>query len=128
MVTSTGVFVAPGVAIAAASGGTIAAGTITSCYGKYLQDNYNRLSRIETPDGKGGKNKIEFKKPKSHISDKEGAKNVPSWAKGNRPYKNESGKDFAKRLMDEKFGKNNYDKGTNSDFNKIKKWGDRAFE
>ncbi|EKE22280.1 MAG: rhs protein, partial [uncultured bacterium] len=74
------------------------------------------------------KNKIEFKKPKSHISGKEGAKNAPSWAKGNKPYKNESGKDFAKRLMDAKYGRGNYQKDSNPEFNKIKKWGDRAWE
>ena len=36
---------------------------------------------------------------KAHISGKDRAKDVPSWAKGNRPYKNESGKQFAKRLL-----------------------------
>ena len=66
--------------------------------------------------------------PESKISDKEGAKDPPDWARGNRPYKHESGKDFAKRLMEEQYGKGNYDKGPRSEFNKIKKWGDRSFE
>ncbi len=70
----------------------------------------------------------EFKKPKSGISAKEGAKDVPSWSKGNKPFKGESGKDYAKRLLDEKYGSGNYETGPNSEFNKIKKWGDRAFE
>ncbi len=70
----------------------------------------------------------EYKKSKSHISDKEGAKNAPSWAKGNRPYKNESGNDFATRLLDEKYGKGNYRKGPKSEFDQIKKWGNRAWE
>ena len=30
--------------------------------------------------------------------------------------------------MDEKYGKDNYEKGPNSEFNKLKKWGDRGFE
>lgn len=70
----------------------------------------------------------EYKKPKTHISDKEGAKNIPSWVEGNKSYKNESGKLFAKRLMDQRYGKGNYKTGVNSDYNKIKKRGDRAFE
>ena len=70
----------------------------------------------------------EYRKPVSGKSGKEAANDAPSWAKGNRPRKGENGKDFAKRLMDEKYGKDNYDKGPGSEFNKIKKWGDRGFE
>jgi hypothetical protein len=70
----------------------------------------------------------QYKTPKSGASGKEGAKDVPSWAKGERPKVNESGKDFAKRLLDKKYGEGNYDKGPGSEFNKIQKWGDRAFE
>jgi hypothetical protein len=32
------------------------------------------------------------------------------------------------RLLDEKYGKGQYPTGPGSEFNKIKKWGDRAFE
>ncbi len=60
-------------------------------------------------------------------SGKEKANDVPSWAKGNQPTEEESGKDFAKRLMDEKYGEGNYDKGPGSEYNKIRKWGDRGF-
>ena len=70
----------------------------------------------------------EFKKPKPKISGKDGAKNTPSWAKGNKPYTHESGRDFAKRLLDEKYGPNNYKKGANTEHNKIRKWGDRSWE
>lgn len=45
-----------------------------------------------------------YKKPKSHLSDKENAEDVPAWAAGKRPYKGESGEEFAKRLMNEKYG------------------------
>ena len=69
----------------------------------------------------------ETKKPISG-SGKEKADDVPSWAKGNKPYVDENGKDFAKRLCDQKYGIGNYDTGTNSDYNKIKKWGDRGFK
>ena len=60
-------------------------------------NNYNKdsLSNLKN----SGQKRIEFKKTKSHISGKDGAKNAPGWAKGNRPYKNESGKQFAKRLL-----------------------------
>ncbi len=68
------------------------------------------------------------KRPKSGLSGKEGAKDVPSWAKGQRPRVGESGKEFAKRLLDGKYGTGNYDKGPTSEFNRIQKWGDRAFE
>jgi hypothetical protein len=90
-----------------------------------------------TGQGPGGGSKPEiqkpprqeqYKKPKSGVSGKEGAKDVPSWAKGERPKVNESGKDFAKRLLDKKYGEGNYDRGPGSEFNKIQKWGDRAFE
>lgn len=79
--------------------------------------------------GPGGRSTQEqYKTPRSGVSGKEGAKDVPSWAKGERPTVNESGKDFAKRLLDKKYGEENYDKGPGSEFNKIQKWGDRAFE
>lgn len=55
-------------------------------------------------------------------------KDVPSWAKVEKPYKSESGNDFAKRLLNEKYGPENYKKGSSSDFNKIRKWGDRSFD
>ncbi len=45
-----------------------------------------------------------------------------------RPLAAENGKDFAKRLLDEKYGPGNYNTGPGSEYNKIKKWGDRAFE
>lgn len=77
--------------------------------------------------GFGNTRGSKFKKPKSG-SGKEKASNAPSWAHGNKPYKGESGKDFAKRLMDSKYGSGNYDKGPGSEYNQIRKWGDRGFE
>ncbi len=58
---------------------------------------------------------------------KEGATDIPSWAKGTVPRIGESGKDYAKRLMDEKYGRGNYDTGPGSEYNKLKKYGDRHF-
>lgn len=68
------------------------------------------------------------KEPKSNVSGKEGAKDVPSWAKGERPYVGENGEKFADRLLGQKYGKGNYPKGPGSEHNKIKKWGDRSFK
>lgn len=53
---------------------------------------------------------------------------MSSWAKGNRPYKGESGKYFAKRLCDEYFSEGNYSTKWKSDYSRIRKWGDRGFE
>ncbi|WP_202115481.1 hypothetical protein [Gilliamella sp. Pas-s25] len=61
------------------------------------------------------------------MSGKDGAKDVPGWAKEYRPYVGENGKQFAKRIMDKKYGKRNHDTGATSEFNRIKKWGDRSF-
>ncbi len=58
---------------------------------------------------------------------KEKATDVPSWVKGERPFVDENGNAFAKRLMDEKYGAGNWQKGQGSEFNKIQKYGDRGF-
>jgi len=73
-------------------------------------------------------NACKYKKRKSGQSGKESANDIPSWAAGKRPYATENGRKFAKRLCDEQFGEDNYPTGANSDYNKIKKYGDRAFE
>ncbi len=72
--------------------------------------------------------KPEYKTAKSGVSGKEGAKDVPDWAKGNKPFKNENGKQFAKRLLNEKYGEGNYKTGPKTEYNQIQKWGDRSFE
>ena len=63
---------------------------------------------------------IMYAKP-SKKSGKERATDIPSWAKGEKPLDGESGKDFAKRLCDEKFGPGNYNTGPGSDYSKLKK-------
>lgn len=67
-------------------------------------------------------------RPPSRGSEAEaGATDIPSWAEGEKPQVGESGKDFAKRVMDEKYGKGQYKTSPNSEFNKLKKYGDRHF-
>lgn len=68
------------------------------------------------------------KVPKSNISGKDGAKDVPSWVRGERPFVGESGKEFADRLIKGQTGQAPKDKGPGSDWSKIKKYGDRNFE
>jgi hypothetical protein len=68
------------------------------------------------------------KRPRAGLSGKEAAKDIPSWAVAECPCVGESGKQFAARLLDAMYGKQNYPTGPGSEYNKIKKWGDRAFE
>lgn len=68
------------------------------------------------------------KKKKPGLSGKDAADDIPSWAEGARPLTTESGRDFARRLLDDKYGSGNYPTGPGCEFSKIKKWGDRAFE
>ena len=69
-----------------------------------------------------------FKKPRKGGKGKEGSTDIPSWAEGQRPREGEPGKGFAERLLDEKYGPNNYPTGPGSEFNKLQKYGDRHFE
>lgn len=63
-------------------------------------------------------------------SGKEKADDIPSWARnaGLKPNPGESGKDFAERVCDQKYGKGNYNKGPGSEYNKLRKYGDRNFK
>ncbi|PXZ08700.1 hypothetical protein DKK70_00890 [Gilliamella apicola] len=78
------------------------------------------------PDDDNDKDR-KYKVKKSGISGKEGANDVPDWVRGYRPYVGENGKDFAKRVLDSKYGKDKWLKGARTEFNQIKKWGDRSF-
>jgi len=87
------------------------------------QPEVQKESKKETKEWNG-----KYKKKKPGVSGKEGAKGAPSWAKEFRPREGESGKEFAKRIMDEKYGPGDYKEGTGTQFNQIKKWADRSFE
>jgi RHS repeat-associated protein len=69
-----------------------------------------------------------FKVPRPGLSPAEGAKDVPSWCRGQRPRVGEKGEDSAKRLLDEKYGPGNWERGAGKEFSQIQKWGDRAFQ
>ncbi|MFM7852549.1 MAG: hypothetical protein ACKO96_11695 [Flammeovirgaceae bacterium] len=94
----------------------------------YSWNNLNKVHHVNSSGTGSSSSSGGFKRPKSNLLGKEGAKDVPDWAKGNKPKINENGDKFARRLLDEKYGKGNYQTGPTSEFSKIKKWGDRAFE
>ena len=62
----------------------------------------------------------------SKASQKERSTQKPTWADGERPLPGESGRDFADRVLDKRYGKGNYKKGPGSEHNWLKKWGDRG--
>ena len=125
--------VSTAVSVPAAASGIAIAGTGLAISGSALTNMFDvRIQKSESSKGDGEKNaeqenNKEYKKPKRG-SGKEKANDVPSWARGEKPYKNENGKQFADRLLDEKYGKGNYSKGPGSEYNQIRKWGDRGFE
>lgn len=45
-----------------------------------------------------------------------------------KPLMGESGRDFAKRLLDKQYGEGGWSGRPGSEFNRIKKFGDRGFE
>jgi len=90
------------------------------------EDHLGSKNRIHA--GAEARKQPQFKHKKAGLSGKEAARDVPSWAQGERPLTTESGTEFAQRLLDAKYGQGTYPKGPGSEFNKIKKWGDRAFD
>jgi hypothetical protein len=58
---------------------------------------------------------------------KDRATDIPSWAKGQKPNPGESGKDFAKRLLDKKYGSGSWKKDPGTEYNQLRKYGDRGF-
>ena len=129
-----GVFLAPetgGLSLSATVEGAAIAthGSIMATNG--AQKLFSRKGRVQesgSNDSQISGKTPEYKQPKSG-SGKEKANNPPGWAKAERPYKNENGKAFAKRMMEKKYGKDyKYETGPDSEYNKIKKYGDRSFE
>lgn len=74
------------------------------------------------PDDRDNK----YKEPISG-NGKDKATDIPSWAKGKKPYVWENGKTYARRLMDERYGTGNW-KTSSKEFSKLKKHGDRAYK
>jgi hypothetical protein len=68
------------------------------------------------------------KKPRPGARGAAGATDAPSWVKGEAPNVGESGKAFAARMLDAKYGPGNWKKGPRSEYSQIQKWADRHFE
>ena len=72
-----------------------------------------------------------FKRRIAGQSGREAKDDIPEWARqlGARPGQDEDGKTAAKRYMDKKYGPGNWSKkGPKSEFNRLKKFFDNAFE
>ena len=114
----------PGAIVTTAAGAALGAG-VGLAGGQLLTDALFSTNSSSS----SGSNAPQYQVPASGKSAAEAARDVPSWAKGNRPLVGENGKSFAKRLMDEQYGKGKWkDTGPGSEYNKVKKWGDRGFE
>ena len=106
--------------------------TIGTNIGGYYAFNYvlskaNKLTQTKSALGTHNNFATPQKKiPKSGTA-KERSTDAPSWVKGERPNVGENGNDFAKRLMDEKYGPGNWKKGPSSEYDQIRKYGDRGF-
>jgi len=75
----------------------------------------------------------EFKRRSSRLSGKEAATDVPSWIEqwpDARPGVNESGTTFATRMLNKRYGVGQWQHSgqQGTEFSKLKKFGDRAFE
>jgi hypothetical protein len=73
-----------------------------------------------------------FDQPREPIpgqSGKEAATDVPSWVResGEVPSIRQSGEQFSKNVMDEKYSRGNWEKSKIKEYQQIKKWGDRHF-
>lgn len=75
----------------------------------------------------------EFKQRSAGLTGKEAATDIPGWAKNSphaRPYVEESGVDFATRMMNQRYGVGSWAREGKqaTEFSQLKKFGDRAFE
>src|SRR5205814_9178843 len=77
--------------------------------------------------GGGSSSAPQYKVPRSGQSGEEAASDIPSWAQGERPLVGESGKDFARRLLDQKYGAGKYKIRGDTEFSRLKKYADRHF-
>ena len=61
-------------------------------------------------------------------SGKEKASDAPSWAKSQRPSPNQKCQDFAKQILNAKYGEGNWNTGAATEYNKIVKWCQRSLK
>jgi RHS repeat-associated protein len=85
-------------------------------------------SKIDSGKCDASKKNDGYKVPVPKLNDKERSNKKPSWAEGKRPKIGENGKEFAKRLLDEKYGPGNWKEGPDTEYNWLRKHGDRGFK
>jgi hypothetical protein len=79
--------------------------------------------------GKSGSSPGPLKVPKPGTGGKIGSTDIPSWAKGQVRRVGESGKDFARRVMRERYAdQKDIDTSPGSEFSQLKKYADRHFQ
>ncbi len=124
---TAGVLCGPGVEVCSPAGALIGGGL--GALGGLLGGTaaFNAVEGSGNGSGSDGSAARRYKVPKSGQSAEEASKDIPSWAQGQRPFEGESGKDFAKRLLDEKYGAGNYETGPRSEFSQLQKYADRHF-
>lgn len=86
-----------------------------------------RLTKTRAKSGESAYN-MSKKRPKPGARGRLGATDIPSWARGETPDAGESGREFAERLLDGRYGPGTYPTGPTSEFSKLNKWADRHFE
>jgi RHS repeat-associated protein len=97
-------------------------------YREVTGEEARRLVDVPIVPGGTDNTKPEYRQPKSNLSGREGSKNIPSWAKGERPLKGENGDAYARRLLDRQYGDGKYSTKSQSEYSKLKKFADRNFE
>ena len=85
-----------------------------------------RRTDITIPRVNLSKAKKKTAKKTTRRSGKEKANDTISWVNPNDFDPNESAQQNARRMLDEKYGPGNWDKGADSEFNKIVKWFQRG--
>ncbi len=90
---------------------------------KYYKAKTKKANETKKSKKKGARKKKQTKK-----SNKEKANDVPTWVKNYKQKVNENGTRFADRVCNDRYGKNNYRKGPGTEYNKIRKWGDRRIK
>ena len=78
---------------------------------------FNRIVYSKSKSKSNTKNKGESKKSK-----KERSTNAPEWSKYKKQKKGESKKQYATRILNEKYGKGNWRKGSESEYSRIIKY------
>ena len=99
------------------------AGVSNSSINLVLQEAIREAKKNKGGTKEGDKEYKQKKKVKGKQKD-----DIPDRFKGERPYKGESGKDAAKRVLQEHGEYNPKDTGPRSDFNRLKKYFDTHFE